>query len=92
MDAKPRLKRGWYFIKITNWWTTHVPASMNVGRLKVGLKYEAIGGMASWRGSWNTIEGPGEKSLLGVQPWQNRELRRSPPRKGDQEWIKYRGG
>ena len=75
-----------------SWWTTHIPVSMNVGRLKVGLKYEAIGGMAPWREIWNTVDGPGEKPLLGVQPWQKRELRRSPPRKGDQEWIRYRGG
>ena len=75
-----------------NWWTTHVPVSMNAGRLKVGLKYEAIGGMAPWREIWNTVDGPGEKPLLGIQPWQKRELRRSPPRKGDQEWIRYRGG
>ena len=64
---------------------------VNVGRLKVGLKYEAIGGMAPWREIWNTVDGPGEKPLLGVQPWQKRELRRSPLWKGDQEWIRYRG-
>ena len=48
-----RLKRGWCFIEDHNWWTTHIPVSMNVGRLNVGLKYEAIGGMAPWREIWN---------------------------------------
>jgi len=56
------------FIEDHNWWTTHVQVSMNVGRLKVGLKYEAIGGMAPWRDIWNSVEGSGEKPLLRVQP------------------------
>lgn len=75
-----------------NWWLTHVPVTRDWGRPRVGLKHDAVGGMAPWREVWKTTSGWDEKPLLGVQPWCQRELRRSPPRKGEQEWIRYRSG
>ena len=73
-----------------NWWTTHVPVSMDMSRLKVGLKVDAIGGMAPWREIWNTPDGRGETPLLGAQPWQKRVIKRSPPRKGEQVWLRHK--
>jgi len=74
------------------WWIQNAPGLTSKGSLKVGLKYEAIGGMAPWREIWNTVEGKGGQPLLGVQPWRKRELRRTPPRKGEQQSIKYKVG
>ena len=72
------------------WWLRHVPGAREWGTTKAGLRYEAIAGMAPWREIWQTTSGWGTGPLLGVQPWRNRELRRSPPRKGEQEWITYK--
>lgn len=72
------------------WWVRQVPASRDGRGLRVGLKYEAFGGMAPWREIWCTTSSWGQRPLLGAQPWRERELRRSPPRKGEQEWIKYK--
>jgi hypothetical protein len=74
------------------YWTIHKPVSTKMGSLKVGLHYDAIGGMAPWREIWNTIEGVGGLPLLGVQPWRNRRLRRSPPRRGEQHRILHKVG
>ena len=74
------------------WWLQHVPVAGDWGRSKVGLKHDAFGGMAPWREIWNTTSGWGEKPLLGVQPWKKRELRRSLPRKAEQECITYKRG
>jgi len=74
------------------WWLRNVPVAREWGQSKVGLRHDAFGGMAPWREIWRTTSGLGERPLLGVQPWSNRELRRSPPRKGEQEWIRYKGG
>ena len=74
------------------WWLQHVPVAGDWGRSKVGLKHDAFGGMAPWREIWSTTSGWGEKALLGVQPWKKRELRRSLPRKGEQECITYKRG
>ncbi|MDP2728659.1 MAG: replication-relaxation family protein, partial [Dehalococcoidia bacterium] len=74
------------------WWIQNAPGSTSRGSIRVGLKYEAIGGMAPWREIWSTITGMGGQPLLGVQPWRNRKLRRTPPRKGEQQSIKYKVG
>jgi hypothetical protein len=74
------------------WWLTHSAVSGGGGKLKVGLAHDAVGGMAPWREVWKTTRGWGEGPLLGVQPWQKRRLRQSPPRTGEQEWSRYRGG
>jgi hypothetical protein len=74
------------------WWLRNVPVAREWGKSKVGLRYDAFGGMAPWREIWRTTSGLGERPLLGVQPWSNRELRRSPPRKGEQAWIRHKSG
>jgi len=68
----------------------NLPVSANTGSLKVGLKFEVIGGMAPWREIWSTVEDKGGQPLLGVPQWRNRVLRRGPPKRGEQEWIRYR--
>jgi hypothetical protein len=78
--------------KDDTWWLRNVPVARDWGKSKAGLKYEAFGGMAPWREIWRTTSGWGEGPLLGVQPWEKRRLRRSPPRKGEGEWIRYRSG
>ena len=74
------------------WWLTHVPVSGNWGKSAVGMRQAAVGGMAPWREIWNTTNALGVKPLLEFQPWQKREQRRSPPRKGEQAWIRYKRG
>lgn len=74
------------------WWLVNTPVACDLGKSKVGLMYDAFGGMAPWREVWKTTDSWEELPLLGSQPWKKRELRRSPPRKGEQEWIKYRSG
>ena len=74
------------------WWLTHVPVASDWGTVTVGMRHAAVGGMAPWREIWNSTNCLGVKPLLGVQPWQKREQRRSPPRKGEREWIRYRTG
>jgi hypothetical protein len=73
------------------YWTINKPVSTSIGALKVGLDYDAIGGMAPWREIWNTIEGLG-LPLLGVQPWRKRVLRRTPLRMWEQHRIRYKAG
>jgi hypothetical protein len=75
-----------------SWWLFNVPVARDLGRSKVGLKYDAFGGMAPWREIWKTTKSWDQEPLLGVQPWKDRQRRRSPPRKGEQEWIRYRNG
>lgn len=72
------------------WWVMHLPTSGDRRGSRVGLKYEAFGGMAPWRDVWSTTGSYGARPLLGVEPWKERELRRSPPRKGEQEWTRYK--
>jgi hypothetical protein len=74
------------------WWVMNVPVDRSGSRLRVGLKYASIGGMAPWREVWGTVERGGRGPLLGYQPWRNREMHTSPPKKGEQAWIKYRAG
>jgi hypothetical protein len=74
------------------WWNANVPLGRELGSVKVGLKYEAIGGMAPWREIWHSVESKGYQPLLGVQPWRKRDLRRTPSRKGEQHWIRYKVG
>lgn len=90
IDGWSVLKERLVLAENDEWWTRYLPAARGGGGLKVGLRYEDFGGMAPWRQIWNATSGWGAKPLLGVQPWKERELRRSPPRKGEQEWIRYR--
>ena len=69
-----------------------MPVSSDGRKEKVGLRHAAFGGMAPWREIWSATSGWGLKPLLGFQPWEKRELRRSPPRKGEEEWVRYRSG
>jgi len=67
------------------WWFVNTAATGSAGGSRVGVSHDSVGGMAPWREIWKAVDGPGEKPLLGHQPWRKRELRRSPPGKGEQE-------
>jgi hypothetical protein len=72
------------------WWLVNAAAAGGAGRARVGVSHESVGGMAPWREIWKAVDDPQEKPLLGHQPWRKRELRRSPPGKGEQEWVRHK--
>ncbi|MDF1500769.1 MAG: replication-relaxation family protein [Anaerolineales bacterium] len=74
------------------WWLIHDPASVSGSGQVVRLSHGSIGGMAPWRQVWCTTEHNHMSSLLGMETWRQRELVKSPPRRGDQEWVRYRNG
>lgn len=73
------------------WWVVNTAGTGSAGSPRVGVSHESVGGMAPWREIWKSVDGPGEVPLLGHQPWRKRDLRRSPPGRGEQEWVRYRG-
>jgi hypothetical protein len=72
------------------WWLIHAPVSASGNEQPVWLSYKSIGGMAPWRRIWRTVESTRLRSLLGVETWANREMMKSPPKRGEQEWVRYR--
>jgi hypothetical protein len=74
------------------WWLIHDPASVLSSEQVVRLSHRSIGGMAPWRRIWRTTEHGRMSSLLGVETWKRREMVKSPPKRGDQEWVRYRIG
>lgn len=77
--------------KDDKWWLIHSPASLNT-KLRVALKYEAIGGMAPWRTIWLSTNKDGQLPFLGEQPWLYRELIKSPKMEEYQSCAIYKGG
>lgn len=72
------------------WWLIHAPTSVSGNKQEVCLSNESIGGMAPWRRIWRTGGCNRMSSLLGVETWVKREMVKSPPKRGEQEWVRYK--
>ncbi len=72
------------------WWLIHSPVCTSGNEQAVRLSQESVGGMAPWRQIWSTTESNRMSSLLGVETWTKREMMKSPPKRGEQEWVRYK--
>ncbi|MEJ2605994.1 MAG: replication-relaxation family protein [Anaerolineales bacterium] len=71
------------------WWSVHTPASLS-SSIKVGINYEAVGGMAPWRNVWGTTDHSELAPFLGLPLDGKRDFYRSPERESDREWVVYK--